>query len=555
MKQLTILEHQQQIQYLISQNSSIQAEWQQIDKYTLPGRFVNFAFQTTPPNTKKNSPGKYAPAKSINLHATQAIGIMASGFHGGATSPARPWVDLIWSDTRLNKIDQFKNWLADQTKVLRDSLNASNFYEVIHMAYEEFGAFNNMCIGVFTDEKPFNFELLTAGEYIPVLSPTGQVTMMYRFMFLTNQQLVDKWPGRSSEAERDVKNVPDALRSIIHCVYETEGYKLPYKSVYFETGAKDGDFLKIGGFEEMPWAFSAWDIINNEVFGTGPGSLSLTDVKRLQEIEKASLKALHKSLDPPVNAPARSKGGVQTLPGGVNYYTNPLQKVEPVYNIQFDLSNAGVMIDKIELRISRFFYNDVFLTAVRDPNASPLKATEANIRNEERMLRLGPVLGRMHKRVLAKLMTRCFSILMRSGKIVVPDFVKQAGSGIDIDFISPLAKAQKALETRAIGEIVSFAGSMASIKPEALDGLDADVALKEFADTAGGPPNLILSADAIKQIRKNRAEQQAAKEKEAKDMAAMQADQNARKGESEIASNYAGAGETMMNTVNNSGIM
>ena len=86
---------------------------------------------------------------------------------------------------------------------------------------------------------------------------------------------------------------------------------------------------------------SRWGTIGSDVYGIGPGSRALPDIKRLQEMEKAFLMATHKSINPPLNAPARMRGKLKTLPGGENYYSNPAETVNEIYQVKFDYQGVG----------------------------------------------------------------------------------------------------------------------------------------------------------------------------------------------------------------------
>jgi len=59
----------------------------------------------------------------------------------------------------------------------------------------------------------------------------------------------------------------------------------------------------------------------------------------------------------------------------------------------------------------------------------------------------------------------------------------------------------------AIERTVGFAGSLAQLKPEVMDTLDADTMLREFASQIGPPPEILHDPKTVEQMRQQRAQQ------------------------------------------------
>lgn len=540
MDRLTVTEYLGLYSRLVSEQSDYLSEWRSLNDYLLPGRTLTL--QTTKPRKLT-----FAPAKAVNAHASLALSVLASGFHGGLTSPARPWFSYTWPDERVKRIPQLTQWLDNSLAAMYDALARSNFYEVMRAGYSEFAAYGNLCIGLFegNDKKPLQFTLLTVGEYVVIQSSDGEVICLMRQLFMTQAEIVKKWGTSASQSVRDgAKLAPHEYKPILHVVHECSSYKLPWISFYIEMGPNET--LSVSGFEECPFFFAPWDTVGSDLYGTGPGSTALADIKRLQEIEKAFLMAAHKSLDPPISAPSHKRGKVNTLPGAVNYYRSATEKIEPLYDVKFDYQGAMTAVERIEQRLSRFFFNEVFLTATRDPNASPLKAAEVNVRNEEKLLRLGPVLERLHSMVLKPMLHRAFNILQRKGKIdELPPELQKIAETFDIEFVSILAKSQKLIETRTVSDTLQFVASIAAIKPDVLDMIDEDAAVREYADTVGTPLSIINSEEKVAGIRKARQEQMAQKQAQEQQMVAQQHSAQTSLAQSQTAQNYAGAGVDM----------
>jgi hypothetical protein len=236
-------------------------------------------------------------------------------------------------------------------------------------------------------------------------------------------------------------------------------------------------------------------------------------------MEKAFLMATHKAINPPLNAPARMRGKLNTLPGGYNYYANPNETVNEVYQVRFDYQGVGSAVERVEQRLQRTFFNDIFLTAARDPNATPYKATEVNAREQEKMLRLGPVIERLQHEFLQPMIERCFNIMLRKGLMpeLDPALAEMAGE-YKISLISPLATAQRSVALQGINSFLAFIGQAAQFDQSIMDNVDVDEAAREYADITGVRLGILRPMDQIKKIRDARQQQMAeqqAKEEQA----------------------------------------
>jgi hypothetical protein len=77
--------------------------------------------------------------------------------------------------------------------------------------------------------------------------------------------------------------------------------------------------------------------------------------------------------------------------------------------------------------------------------------------------------------------------------------------GMEIQFISVLALAQKLSQATAIRKIGADLAGLAELFPEALDKFDADQAIDELAMIEGVPPKVIRTDDTVAAIREQRA--------------------------------------------------
>jgi hypothetical protein len=448
----------------------------------------------------------------VNPTAKESLKVMTALFQSGLTSAARNWFQLRFEDPNVQAIDPLANWLYGSQRKLIQLLQSSNFYSSIQSFYTEYGGFGTSAIGIFPDTKYiFRFEPLTAGEYVFSTNAGGLPDTFIRRLFMTPKRMAQKFGKRKLPIE--IKRMLEEERSeaiylpVLHAVFEKRYLDKPFTSVYFLEGNTSphnrswpqAGPLMVSGFYEFPYIVSRFDVVGADEYGSGPGHDALPNVKRLQEMEKSFLLATHKAVDPPVNVPSKMRGKTDLLPGGINYFSDPQQKIEQAYNVQLDFQGVSVAVERVESRIKRTFYNDLFLTSSRDPNASPLRTGQVEEQSEERMIQL---------------------------------------------MVSPLAQAQKQLEARSIQSYVGFIGAIAQYDPKVLDKVSIDRVADEYADIAGVPTTILATDQEVEQIRTARARAQQAQMQREQQLIQNQQQMEAQKTQSEVAKNFAQARES-----------
>ena len=548
---------------LRSERSEFEAEWRDISDFLLPGRGI---YQMYSKPRKK----KLTTKNVVNTTAKEALKVLTSGLQGGLTSPSRPWLELGWQEQRLKNFEPLKNWLHECQRVLEYHLQQSNFYPIIHSFYTEYAGFGtgSVYVGSDSDVSAFRFELLTAGEYAFATNAQGRADKFYRTLFLTPRQMVERFGKNNvSKSIADIVDKKSGTQeskyvAILECVIPEEYRGMPFTQIFWEIGGANQSFqdaalmtragqsqnkpLGVFGFYEFPYPVARWDLIGSDIYGMGPGSEALPEIKRLQQMEKAFLMATHKDINPPLNAPSYMRGKLQTLPGSFNYYRNPGEKVESIYNMAFNYQGVSMAIERVENRIRELFFNDIFLTAARDPNASPMKAAEVHVKEGEKMLRLGPVIERLQNEFIEPIIERCFNILLRAGEFPeLSDELAEMAGEYEINLVSPLAQAQKLVASKSIEMSLAFAAQGAQIAPEILDKFNMDASVEEYIDAHGAPRTILRTQEEVDQIRQNRAQQQAQRQQQEEQLVAGQAALQGAQVDAQTAKTRAEAGQIM----------
>jgi hypothetical protein len=245
--------------------------------------------------------------------------------------------------------------------------------------------------------------------------------------------------------------------------------------------------------------------VAGDMYGYSPGVIMLPDIKMLNAITKTVIKGAQKIVDPPLIMPHDGfLLPLRTVPGGINYRLSgsPQDRIEPL-ETRANIPVGREMQNDLRESINRGFFVDLFLTLADRRN---MTATEVSERVQEKMLLLGPALGRLQSELLDPIITRTFNILLRKGVFLPPPEVLQ-GQDIVVEYVSPLALAQKGEQVQSTGQFLTMVSGLAQVKPDALDLINEDGVVLETANIFGVKPTMINDPETVAAIREQRAQQ------------------------------------------------
>lgn len=441
---------------------------------------------------------------------------LSAGMQSGLTSPARPWFSLSLQDKQLTLIASVKWWLHTTYEAMANVFNRSNFYDQMHLLYDELGVFGTGVMIVEEDStSTIRCRTLTAGEYCIDTNAEGRVDTLYRRVRMTARQIVEAWPETVPDRVRNMAEQDNQeWLTILHAIEPNPDYRKDaqspkhrrYLSVYMllEHGQ---DVLEKAGYFEFPALCPRWNTTASDIYGESPAMDALGDCQLLQKLAEDGLAALEMEVNPPLAASHGSGiiGPIDTSPGAINYYNSLVagqnQAITPLYQVRANLAALEQVKAQTRQNIKEAFYSDLFLM-ISDVHRQ-MTATEVAERNSEKMLMLGPVLDRLRSEIFQPLIERVFGIMRRKGLIYqAPEELQ--GLEIKIEFISILAQAQKQAGIAAVNQTVAFIGGLAQMNPDALDKLNVDEAIDEVAEMEGVPPKLIRSTEEVQQIREQK---------------------------------------------------
>ena len=486
--------------------------WREISDYILPRRYVwlltNNEYKTA--NVRSS--------KILDATGTTAARTLASGMMNGVTSPARPWFRLRVPGMPVES-GSTRIYLDEVQRRMLLVMAESNFYNSIAIVYLDLVVFGTSAMLIYDDFKEvircYNSAL---GEFYLGQDSRLQTNIFAREFQYKVHQIVERW---------GIDNVSDTVREafkkgggslmnshkIVHLIepnVEDDGHissRFKFREYYWEEAAEVGNVLEVSGFRELPGVFTRWETTGNSSYGNSPCMDALPDIIQLQFETKAKAQSLDLMNHPPLIADVQLKNRpTALLPHGVTFVHGAGSfGAKPVYEVRPPIAEMSADILDIRQRIREILHNDLFkmisqLDTVRS-------ATEIDARREEKLVLLGPVLERFENEALDPAITRVFSIMERKG--LLPEIPPElTGTELEIEYVSVLSDAQRAVGTAAHERLAQFTGNLAAIKPEVLDIVNWDGMIRDYGERIGAPGVAINDEDEVKAVRAERAQQE-----------------------------------------------
>jgi len=488
---------------LMEKRSNWESHWQEVADYMLPRKAEI---------TKQRAAGDKRNISIFDATPIHALELLAASLHGMLTSSANRWFSLRFKETELNDSDEAKEWLEDATQRMYDAIAKSNFQQEIFECYHDLIAFGTACLMIEEDDEDvLNFSARHIKEIYIQENKKGYVDTIYRKFKMPAQAVLDKFgiENVSKEVLNSAKKNPFDELTIIHVVRprlefdpkKKDKKNMPFQSIYYEEST--GHIIMIGGFKENPYVIPRYLKASTEIYGRSPGMNALPDVKVLNKMVENSLKAAAKQIDPPLLIPDDGMlAPIRMAPGSINYYrAGSRDRIEPL-NIN---ANTSITLNSENQRreaiLKMFHVDQLVITENRN-----MTATEVLQRQEEKMRILGPVLGRLQSELLSPMIIRIFNIMLRNNLFQMAPAILRSQE-LNIEYVSPIALAQKSSELQSIMRGLELFGSMAQAMP-VMDYIDENGLIKQLINILGLPAKMIKSDAEVQQIREERAQQQ-----------------------------------------------
>jgi hypothetical protein len=502
---------------------------------TMKGRRHNFDFiwqeirdfinDTHPAFTSSiEVPGTQTRGSIWSNKAESASEMLATSLHGALTNPGTEWFTLRTQQVNLNELFEVSVWLEDTAKKMRAVFDspASHFGTALSSAYRDVADFGTMPL--YIRDRPGRlpvFSALPLSQVYLAEDQDGQINRVHRWFTMTASQVVEAFKLSRDNVGSEIREA--ALQpakaedpfEIIHAVYPREerleglvtATNLPLASDWINV--KTREFIRRSGYDEPPIVTPRWDVKAGEVYGRSVGMKALADVKSLQHLMRLTYRGAEKTIDPPLQVADDGLGGpIRTKSSAINYVSTELMlrgrggilPLQTGANPQLGLDLVEYIGRQIEVA-----YFTHLLQISRDPRMTATQVIEIT----EEMLRvLGPFLIRLQNELLGPVIRRVFGILFRAGALLpMPDALRNAP--IRVEYLSPVVKAQRLSEVRALSQAEEVTRPMVERDPAVADNLDYDKAFRHVHDRLGVPRNLLKPPKEVAAMRKARQQQDA----------------------------------------------
>jgi hypothetical protein len=485
---------------LKTQRQNWESHWQEVADYMQPRKADV---------TKSRSKGDKRTELIFDSSPLQSVELLSASLHGMLTNPSTPWFSLKFKNEGMEGEDEAKAWLESATEVMYSAFNQSNFQQEIFELYHDLITFGTAAMFIEEDDEDnLKFSTRHINEIYISENDKGRIDTVFRKFRISARAAIQKFGKVSTHIAVTAKKDPYEEVEILHAVYPRSDFNptkqdkenMPFESIYMD--ADSGDELSVSGFKEFPFVVPRYLKASHEIYGRSPAMTALPDVKMLNEMSKTIIKSAQKQVDPPLLVP--DDGfllPVRTVPGGLNFYrAGTRDRIEPL-NIGANNTLGLNMEEQRRNSIRNAFYVNQLMMQ----DGPQMTATEVIQRNEEKMRLLGPVLGRLQSELLKPLIDRSFAILMRRNLFAQPpEFL--SGQDIEIEYVSPLAKAQKSTELSSIMRAIEIMGSLSNVAP-VFDHINMDKLVTHLTSIVGVPQKILKPQSELNAERQEQAVQ------------------------------------------------
>tara|TARA_Y100000310_G_scaffold231835_1_gene234550 strand:+ start:554 stop:2176 length:1623 start_codon:yes stop_codon:yes gene_type:complete len=504
---------------LKSERGAWESHWSEIAERVIPR--YHETMQTPDSGLTK---GNKRTERMIDSTAATALERFAAALEAMLTPRSQKWHHVRPSDPVLAKDHAVKLWFEDTTDRLFKLRYApsANFASQQHEVYMGLGAYGTGLMYTDShDEGGFRYRATDLREVLIQLNHQGILDTSYRKFNISARNMKQKvdagrWSTIPDAVESVLKNTPDKLFEVIHCIRpreEVEPGRLDARGMQFASfyvAVESQQVVSEGGFNTFPYQASRYVTGPGEVYGRSPAMMALPAIKVLNEQKKTMLAQGHRAVAPVLLS--HDDGVIDTFsmkpghvnPGGVSAEGRQLVHALPVG----DLAAGQELMDMERSVINDVFLVTLFQILVETPT---MTATEVLERAREKGALLSPSMGRQQSEGLGPMIMREIDIAQQQNLLEpMPSLLIEAQGEFDIIYDSPLSRSQRAEEAagwmRTLEAAVAYANTTQDLG--VLDHFDTDTIYPALAEINAMPPSWMASPEQVEEKRASR--QQAA---------------------------------------------
>ncbi|MDO9337928.1 MAG: portal protein [Caulobacter sp.] len=463
--------------------------------------------------TRQTGEAAWRARKVFDSTAPLALDKFAAAIESMLTPRTSRWHELAmrdWRDARDRPAalpEAVRAWLGQVNETLFSARYAAgaNFAAQAHETYVGLGAFGNGAL--FVDEVEgggLRYRSIPFAETWFAENFQGQVDTVHRKFELTARQWLQRFGEATPDSiRRAAEQEPHRRFELIHCVgprEDADWSRRDWRGMAFASwyvSFEGRKLLKEQGYRTLRYAVARYVTAPREVYGRGPAMAALADIKTINAQQKTLLRTGQMIAEPPLLL--SDEGGLSAFklgPGTINRGALSHDGTELVRPLQVgaNMPISLEMISQTRESINQAFLVTLFQILVETPQ---MTATEAMLRAQEKGALLAPVMGRLQSELLGPLVQAELDILAGAGALpdMPPELDALEDVVADIDYTSPLARAQKSDEGLAILRLLEDAAAVGQFDPSAAKMIKGPETLRRLAEIRGAPAGLLRSPE------------------------------------------------------------
>lgn len=447
-----------------------------------------------------------------------ALETSAAGVVSGTMPATSVWF-LLAVRGLFDEDDDLRLFLEDAQRRMLALHDQSNAKQVLPECQKEWVAFGTAAAMVVEDdESVYRLDPLSIGEYLIADDARGRVDTCYRDLTMTVAQLADEFGVDRLSVSSKAAYDRGEFDTVVDCRHAIEPDRdgmnplgeqedMPWRSVYYEEAAGTDEVLAVRGYHRFPVLVWRWGKVPGCAYGYGRGHDVLPHLRRLRRMLYRFGQAVAFKAEPPLQTPpGLNHHQVKMLPGG----KTPVFGQTPVrslFEVDLELRELAEEIERTRQEI-RDTLGATLVASLRQIQRQ-MTAREADLRTSQDLTEWLPGLYRLHDELLSPYVEWLWDLAAQSGSLPqAPSSLE--GQTIDIEFVSPLARKQRQIEADAIVHTVAVAGQISQVRPDVLDNIDFDEAIRTVSEINGAPERILVPVERMRQLREAKAQRDAA---------------------------------------------
>lgn len=486
--------------------STFESLWQEVCDYGLARR----AFQSN----RDLPQGRGKRTRNIFDNTMMVANeLWASAFHNLLTPVSTRWVHVEPEDEEVLDLPGVADWFAEVEDRLVEDIEryASGFHDQVSEVYADIGAFGNGPLATMYDGGLY-FQALPLAETYLEEDAKGRVQRIYRDFQVTASQMIELFgddapkaaqehyrAGKLGERHRVLQALLPNPAYAPQARYGPEAHSVESWYIDYKTKTE----IRREHFREMPVAFGRLAKDSDELYARGHGVQAISDQRMNHKIKYTTLRGAEKAIDPPMLFPDTGfVTQVDLSAGGKTIYrASTPDMIRPLYDRGGQGVNLGIELVHHQQANIRAAYHYELLQMIQDPRMSATQVLEISGRLQQI---LAPQAARLQSSLLEPTVTRAFLLELRNGRFPRVPLVL-ARSGVRFRYVSPVQRAQRVSEARALLEALNATMQLAQFDARALDPIDTEQTVRFLFETYGVSPYLLRTHEELVALREERA--------------------------------------------------